>query len=424
MLSSVISSINLDSALPSFLEVIVASHIEEGLYSFFKYGHSLLGERSSLAAGSLIYSNEIFLVMMGLLERQMLWSCDAGFSEVVMGLRRAAVAEKSVEAYRKLIGQIHIPPALFGPPPSVSAEERALMRSSLLPDNVKFPKGDRVSGAASGSTVMPNINAATPGAAPEVMNASQVMKADKSLYGHLRFKKLSVLQRMVSLFLLVGMPYLKRRLAVWYEQQVDSSPDAAAARESYKRDHPRTAEFYALMAKYVYPVYHVTFESFNFLFEFFYMLELTPYTSPLHRLFRIALKRSESSDSVGSSKGTSRALLAARVMLLLFYYGTLLVQFTTRHFNHHQTEISSGSVDMPIPSPPQFSVDTGRPSFPVVAGVCPVCHSSINNCSVLTVSGVLGCYVCLHEYTTEHKRCPVTLQPASVQQIRRVVHDS
>jgi hypothetical protein len=99
---------------------------------------------------------------------------------------------------------------------------------------------------------------------------------------------------------------------------------------------------------------------------------------------------------------------------------------------------------------PQVAKD-GLP-LPPDRTLCPLCCQKRNNPSVLSVSGFVFCYSCifksvsqvdilltshskqllsvLHVYNVtlpivslQHKRCPVTLVPATVEQIRRLFHD-
>lgn len=53
-------------------------------------------------------------------------------------------------------------------------------------------------------------------------------------------------------------------------------------------------------------------------------------------------------------------------------------------------------------------------------GVCPLCRDTLGNATGLP-SGYVFCYGCAHEYVGEHGRCPVTLVPARLWQLRKIL---
>jgi hypothetical protein len=53
-------------------------------------------------------------------------------------------------------------------------------------------------------------------------------------------------------------------------------------------------------------------------------------------------------------------------------------------------------------------------------GVCPICRKSIVNATALP-SGYLFCYRCAYDQVETHGKCPVTLLPARVWQLRKVL---
>eukprot|EP00796_Vickermania_ingenoplastis_P004042 gene4042-2894_t len=407
--SSLLSAINTKSVLPSFLEVCVPPQLDNSFCTFFHYAHSMLAERAEFLGSSVQYSNEIYYGLMILLQRQLLWTCDSSAFELLMGLVRAGVMEKSAATYVRYYGRdrFYLSPALFGPPPSVSPEERAMMQGGSGVPKVprkKFSKVPRTDASATADASEEFM------ALTDDMSATQAMETDRSLYGHLHFRRLSTVQRVISLVLLTILPYVRRRMAMWYEQQVDETVDAVAARAVFEREHPTRAKLYAFLTKYLYPAYHVTYETSHFLFDLFYVLELTPYTSPIHRLFRIAVRRTKPGDFKYAGPGTQRALIMFQVIILALTFGTRVMQFTTRRNDHGSSAPGNETATMPIPPPPKFAVDTNL--LPTLR--FPILESA---------PGVLGCYVCLQEYIQEHKQCPVTRQPASVQQLRRIIQD-
>lgn len=53
-------------------------------------------------------------------------------------------------------------------------------------------------------------------------------------------------------------------------------------------------------------------------------------------------------------------------------------------------------------------------------GQCPLCHGSINNATALP-SGYVFCYRCAYDHVETHEMCPVTMLPAKVWQLRKVM---
>lgn len=53
-------------------------------------------------------------------------------------------------------------------------------------------------------------------------------------------------------------------------------------------------------------------------------------------------------------------------------------------------------------------------------GECGLCHQPLTNATAFP-SGYVFCYKCAYEYVQEHGRCPVTLLPARVWQLRKIL---
>ena len=81
----------------------------------------------------------------------------------------------------------------------------------------------------------------------------------------------------------------------------------------------------------------------------------------------------------------------------------------------------AGGQTKPVPPPPRPpKVSEHGISLPSDKTLCPICVDTRVNPAALSCSGFVFCYKCIHEYITEHSRCPVTLLPASLEQIRKV----
>jgi hypothetical protein len=82
------------------------------------------------------------------------------------------------------------------------------------------------------------------------------------------------------------------------------------------------------------------------------------------------------------------------------------------------TDYSKSKDELPIPPPP----DTVSPHHEGLAipsdGACPICKHQIVNSTMLM--GVVYCYSCIFSYVQERQRCPVTLQIAHPDMLRKI----
>lgn len=69
---------------------------------------------------------------------------------------------------------------------------------------------------------------------------------------------------------------------------------------------------------------------------------------------------------------------------------------------------------MLLPHPKGIQVDQS------IYGQCPICRDPISNATALP-SGYVFCYRCAHTEAETNHRCPVTLIPAEVHQLRKVL---
>ncbi|KAG5507089.1 hypothetical protein JKF63_05835 [Porcisia hertigi] len=458
--SNLLSQINTSSPLPTVVEVQFTASICQSLYKAFQFAHTLLAEKSDRAARLLPWSDEIYLALSGMLERMMLEHADTTFSEMIFALRRAEVdgplaaapplsTSSSLSAAATGPSSPRLRPSacgrylrwlLLGPPPVTTPEERAMNfinddASPQLRVYASAPVDATVAAMASPdlTTPTPLADAVTPDAkvamgnemdtlALSQLKSAELLKAEQAPYGYLRFKPLSQRNKIISLFLFTLKPYLERKAEQWYVRNTDNAVDAVAMRDAYAHRYPHRAALLRFLARYVYPVYHVMKQGSRLLYTMCFLLEMTPYTSPLHRVFGIVLRRSTLEDSLSVRPRAQRALLVARVVLLLIFCGFRLLDFT-RNAEGASSPRDIREEGLPIPPPPVLGCDvplpedrSGLPKY----GECPVCHKRVTNAAVCLVSGIVGCYPCLQGYVAEQHVCPVTQQSMGVEQIRRI----
>ncbi|KAK7198611.1 peroxin 12 [Novymonas esmeraldas] len=442
--SHLLSQINTSSPLPTVVEVQFTTSISNSLHTAFQFAHTLLAEKSDRAAGLLPWSDEIYLVLSGMMERLLLEHADTTFAEMIFALRRAELdgplaCAPSPSGLGGLLRSgargRYLRWLLLGPAPVTTPEERAMSfindgASSQLRPHTGAPalvaSPETPIGAlpadAIASDALATVHGAAEDAALAQLNTADLLKAEHAPYGYLRFKPLSRHRKILSLFLVTLKPYLERKAEQWYVRNTDASVDAVSMRDAYAYRHPYRAALLRYLARYVYPVYHVVKQGSRLLYMISFVLELTPYTSPLHRVFGIALRRSTAEDSLTSSPRARRALLVARVVLLLVFCGFRLLDFT-RNADSASSPRAIREEGLPIPPPPVLGSDVPLPedrSCLPKPGECPVCHKHVTNTAVCLVSGIVGCYPCLQGHVQEQHTCPVTQQAMGVDQIRRV----
>lgn len=83
--------------------------------------------------------------------------------------------------------------------------------------------------------------------------------------------------------------------------------------------------------------------------------------------------------------------------------------------------LSTSPLGPAVPPPRMLSPHPqGIPFDKSSYGICPICHNGINNATALP-SGYVFCYRCAYDQVEKHGKCPVTLLPARVWQLRKVL---
>ena len=87
----------------------------------------------------------------------------------------------------------------------------------------------------------------------------------------------------------------------------------------------------------------------------------------------------------------------------------------------HSSHSRSSASNPPIPPPRLLAPHPrGLPVSSTKYGMCPICTGPIENATALP-SGYVFCYRCVYKEVEEKGRCPVTLTPARVWQLRKVL---
>ncbi|KAG0484457.1 hypothetical protein HPP92_008536 [Vanilla planifolia] len=197
-----------------------------------------------------------------------------------------------------------------------------------------------------------------------------------------------------------------------------------------------------------YPWIHAGNEGLSFAYQLLYLLDATGFYTPGLHALGIHVCRATGQELMDSSsriskirsrelerlrgppwlKAMQRAMVSC-VYTALDYAQTGLIAavffFKMMEWWYQSAEerMSAPTVYPTPPPPPAPKVAEDGIALPSDRTLCPLCSQKRVNPSVLAVSGFVFCYPCIFKYVSQCKRCPITLLPAGVDQIRRLFHD-
>ncbi|GBG28334.1 Peroxisome assembly protein 12 [Hondaea fermentalgiana] len=115
-----------------------------------------------------------------------------------------------------------------------------------------------------------------------------------------------------------------------------------------------------------------------------------------------------------ASKGISFLRTALVASALIF---KLLEWYYSPENQSQREQNKNAQIIPPPPMPPRpSSMGVGLPRHP---RQCPLCHEPRVN-PAISSSGIAFCFICIHRHVLEHGACPVTGTPCQVSQIRRI----
>ncbi|KAL6966638.1 ubiquitin-protein ligase peroxin 12 [Sarracenia purpurea var. burkii] len=383
-------------ARPTFFEMAAAQQLPSSLRAAITYSLGVLALRRPFLHKVLDYEDEFFALLMLVLETHSLRNTDASFSESLYGLRRRAVnirvkndisctdsgvriQHSGLEKHQKILSVVFLVvlPYLKSKLHSIYNKEReARLRASLWGD------GD------------------------ETFNDSDYLDG-----GDDSFVSTSGSDVEASLGI-----YLKKRV-----QKIIGA---------------------------CYPWVHAGNEGLSFAYQLLYLLDATGfYSLGLHALgihvcratgqelmdtsSRISKIRSRERERLRGPpwlKAVQGALLSCTYTVLDYSQTGLIAAvffFKMMEWWYQSAEerMSAPTVYPPPPPPPPPKIAREGIPLPPDRTICPLCSQKRANPSALVVSGFVFCYACIFKYVSQYKRCPVTLMPATVEQIRRLFHD-
>nr|SVE93165.1 EOG090X0AIN [Moina brachiata] len=127
--------------------------------------------------------------------------------------------------------------------------------------------------------------------------------------------------------------------------------------------------------------------------------------TPLLRMLGVKLQHADESSS-------SSVSLTKIIEMSAFF-----IQFLEWWFNNQSTQAKS-ILSLPVPPAPHSKACEKSPK--TKSGECPICHQPWKNECALRVSGYVFCYRCIIQYLKENNCCPVTLAPATSNDLIRI----
>ncbi|XP_052187656.1 peroxisome biogenesis protein 12 [Diospyros lotus] len=385
-----------EGSRPTFFEMAAAQQLPASLRAALLYSLGVFALRRPFLHKLLDYEDEFFALLMLVLETHSLRTTDASFSESLYGLRRRAAKIK------------------------------------VKKDNTHSQLGNRI-----------------------------------------HHRGLEKREKVLSVVFLVVLPYLKSKMQSTYNKErearlraslwgdsderfndpdfMDGGGESFVSTSSSDSEVSVGIQLKKRVQKIVavcYPWLHAGNEGLSFAYQLLYLLDATNfYSLGLHALSihvcratgqelmdtssRISKIRSHERERLRGPpwlKAVQRALLSCMYTVLDYAQTGLIAAvffFKMMEWWYQSAEerMSAPTVYPPPPPPPPPKVAKEGIPLPPDRTVCPLCSQKRTNPSTLAVSGFVFCYACIFKYVSQYKRCPVTLMPATVEQIRRLFHD-
>ncbi|KAJ7233137.1 cyclin-dependent protein kinase inhibitor [Mycena haematopus] len=237
-----------------------------------------------------------------------------------------------------------------------------------------------------------------------------------------------------SLVFLVGVPYLRAKAQDYYEEL------GGGASLDIGRPHvPRDPVLWRRIFKAVYPWLNTSLELWLLVCNIAYLFGKTPFYRPWLSWIGIDLRRLGAEDFRATAAAKSspsgprtplakiRRLLAAspqalfESLRLLLPTAIFFVKFLEWWYSPGSParSFSTSPLGPAVPPPRMFPPHPqGIPFHRQSYGKCPLCLAGIENATALP-SGYVFCYRCAYDHVQQYGRCPVTLMPARIWQLRK-----
>ncbi|KAJ7499234.1 cyclin-dependent protein kinase inhibitor [Mycena latifolia] len=248
-----------------------------------------------------------------------------------------------------------------------------------------------------------------------------------------------------SLLFLVGVPYLRAKALDYYEELgggLSRDIDDGQVGQQRALTDPTFKGLSRRIFKTIYPWLTTSFELWLLFCNVAYLFDQTSFYRPWLSWIGVDLRRLGLEDfrAAGAPKKKTLArprntlawirrlfLTCPQVLLdslrLLLPTAIFFVKFLEWWYSPGSPARSfSASPLGPAVPPPRMLAPhpQGIPFDPQSYGKCPICLDGVKNATALP-SGYVFCYRCAYDHVEEHGKCPITLLPARVWQLRKVM---
>ncbi|KAL3990604.1 Pex2 / Pex12 amino terminal region family protein [Acanthocheilonema viteae] len=215
-----------------------------------------------------------------------------------------------------------------------------------------------------------------------------------------------------SLFILVGWPYIMKKLEKFYLLSTYTS-----------RSNSKQFPLVHMLVNF-YPWIKILFSTFAFLLKIAYILSLCNVHSPELKFANVHLvKFSQIDFDEANQKRAWRVLvILANLLTRCINFGLYFIQFLDFYYNSDTGEnfrLEQRIRKWRYPSAPHKKLRENSVLL-LETNKCPLCLRQRNNDTVLAVSGYVFCYGCIYSYVEREKKCPVTSLPANVDDLIKI----
>eukprot|EP01060_Flectonema_neradi_P004149 TRINITY_DN12723_c0_g1_i1.p1 TRINITY_DN12723_c0_g1~~TRINITY_DN12723_c0_g1_i1.p1 ORF type:complete len:333 (+),score=20.79 TRINITY_DN12723_c0_g1_i1:89-1087(+) len=221
------------------------------------------------------------------------------------------------------------------------------------------------------------------------------------------YDRLNKRSRIVSLILVILVPYLKKKLHAYmtYLRDEDANSDSTVFKRLFKR---------------MFPIINFFLESITLLFWLRYLFA-SPWWSLGLFSQRIILKRLDMADYQHLQTSPDAVFLnRMRSFILWSIVGFRALEWynSAGVGSSEPVDISQGRPAAIPPPPPPVSLESL--GLDAEEDTCPVCRHPITNPTLNACSGLVYCYPCIHQHVDTNKADPITRQPCTLDHLRRI----
>lgn len=233
----------------------------------------------------------------------------------------------------------------------------------------------------------------------------------ESFYGLTRYnlgsQKFSPRDHLASLFLLVLVPYLSRKLEARMTKLKEKLQDEVTTEDKFE-----------LLSLYSYRSVKASLEFLQIIKYVSYLAGYSKTHSIQLMVAGVGLRHAQTQDDSFSwseifSGNLKLSTVLSTVMLRGLEFGGFFLQFIQWWQDSSSTQKSIAQ--LPIPEPPQLHRDANR-----YESVCPICLQEFLIPTIVQISGYVFCYKCITKHLKKHQYCPVTNYPTTMDDLVRI----